>query len=114
MAEYSTLLYRVQAAEFMDGQPLVVSSEEWERLERLNKLRRTFAHFNPQGWSIELRLLLLLMPLALNAIEHLLTTQHRVLVHLTDSEKARIKKSLSNTRQALKSFEPEERPLEGG
>src|SRR5205823_4901544 len=87
MADYKTLLYRVQQSELLDGLPLEVSPEDWERLERLNELRRTFAHFNPQGWSIELKLLLSIMPLALRAIEHLLTTQGHVQLHLTDEQK---------------------------
>jgi hypothetical protein len=105
MAEYSVLLSRVQQAELMDGPPLEVSVEECERLERLNRLRRNFAHFNPQGWSIELKLLLLLMPSALNAVEHLLTTQHRVRVHFTEGQKERIAESIAETRGALTAFE---------
>ena len=53
-------------ATLVDGPPPAVSIAEVERLQRLNNLRRTFAHFNPQGWSIELKLLLLLMPVSLN------------------------------------------------
>jgi hypothetical protein len=76
-----------------------------ERLQRLNQLRATFAHFNPQGWSIELKLLLLLMPSALNAVEHLLTTQNRVQVQLTEEQKKRIGEALAETRAALKAFD---------
>jgi hypothetical protein len=73
MAEYSVLLYRVQQPELMDGPALELSAEDWNRLERLNKLRRTFALFNPQCWNIELKLLLTLIPLALNAMFRFVT-----------------------------------------
>jgi hypothetical protein len=101
MAEYSQLLYRVQLSELMDGPPLELSVDDWNRLERLNKLRRQFAHFNPMKWSIELRLLLTLMPVALNAIEHLLTTQGRVQSQLSNPQKERICSTLNTTREAL-------------
>jgi len=110
MADYGTLLYRVQRQELMDGPPLEISADDSQHLEQLNKLRRQFAHFNPQGWSIELKLLLTVMPVALDAIEHLLTTQRRVQLHLTDAQKERITEALSQTREALKAFEFEEKP----
>jgi hypothetical protein len=65
--------YRVQQPELMDGPALELSAEDWNRLERLNKLRRTFALFNPQCWNIELKLLLTLIPLALNAMFRFVT-----------------------------------------
>ncbi len=105
MADYGTLLYRVQDAELMGGPPLTISVEDWERLERLNNLRREFVHFNPKKWSIELKLLLQLMPLALNAIEHLLTTQTRVHASLTEDQKERISGSLATARNSLIQFE---------
>ena len=93
----------------MDGPPLELSADDWQHLEQLNKLRRQFAHFNPQGWSIELKLLLTVMPVALDAIEHLLMTQRRVQLHLTGAQNARITDALSQTREALQAFEFEEK-----
>jgi hypothetical protein len=98
MADYSTLLYRVQCAELMEGPPLEISAEEWQKLERLNKLRRDFTHFNPKAWSIELKLLHMLMPLTLSTIECLLTKQPRAEAHLTENQKARVTSALSRAR----------------
>jgi hypothetical protein len=105
MADYGTLLYGVQLPELMDGPPLEISGEDWQGLDRLNKLRRQFAHFNPQRWSIEFKLLLQRMPLALNAIEHLLTKQALVQARLTDEQKKRI-----TSRSSLAKFEEKKHP----
>jgi hypothetical protein len=82
MADYGELIFRVQQEELMEGAPLVLSVEDWQNLDRVNKLRRDFAHFNPKKWSIELKLLLTLMPLALNAIEFLMNQARVQLLRL--------------------------------
>jgi NADPH-dependent 2,4-dienoyl-CoA reductase/sulfur reductase-like enzyme len=48
------------------------------------------------------------------SIEHLLTTQNRVQVHFTEGQKERIAESIAETREALKAFEQEKKPPEGG
>lgn len=104
MADYVTLLERVQKASLVEGPPLKPSAEEYRNLERVNELRRQFAHFNPVGWAIELKYLLNVMPPALNAIEHLLTTQDRPQIHFTDGQKKRINDALTRTRKSLDAF----------
>jgi hypothetical protein len=101
MADYGTLLQRVQCKELMEGTPLQISANNLLHLDRLNKLRRDFAHFNPKRWSIELALLLLVMPIALDTVQDLLKTQRRVQLHLTSKQKDSIYASFLGIRTAL-------------
>jgi hypothetical protein len=87
MANYRVLLARVQ--------------KQHRNLERLNELRRQFAHYNPTGWGIELQYLLNIIPDSLNAIEHLLTTQHRLVVHFEPRQSLRIRAALATIRAQL-------------
>jgi hypothetical protein len=89
MDYYEALLCRVKQQQFMEGPPLVVSAEDCKRLKSLNKLRGKFAHFNPKGWRIEIKLLLSIMTATLDTIEHLLTTQDRVRVTFSDNQQER-------------------------
>ena len=73
-------------------------------LERLNELRREFAHFNPMGWGIGLNYLLNIMPVALTAVEFLLGKQDRPLIHLTGNQKTRIADALATARNSFAAF----------
>jgi hypothetical protein len=49
MPSYNTLLDRIQRPELLEGPVRQLSAEDRRNLERLNELRRRFAHFNPMG-----------------------------------------------------------------
>jgi hypothetical protein len=102
MADYPTLLARAQNAELMQGPPLAVSADELRTRERLNEVRREFAHFNPMGWSIGLNYLLNIMPVALTAVAFLL--QERPLIHLSEGQKTRISDALATARNSFAAF----------
>jgi hypothetical protein len=104
MAHYSTLLDRIQKPELLEGPVPYLSAEGRRNLERLNELRRQFAHFNPMGWAIELNYILDIMPVALNTFEYLTTTQRRPNVHFSDEHKTRMKDALAQARAALDAF----------
>lgn len=102
MADYGELLCRVQKPQLMSGPPLVMSAEEIKNLKRLNdELRRDFAHFHPKGWGIHLSYMLNIMPVALTAVEFLLSTQRSPITHLTDEQKTRITNSLATARASF-------------
>ncbi len=104
MASYNTLLDRIQRAELLEGPVPELSPEDRRNLERLNELRRRFAHFNPMGWVIELNYILEIMPIALNTFEHLTTTQRRPNLHFNDEHQVRMKHALAQARAALDVF----------
>ena len=86
----------------MQGPPLAVSADELRTRERLNEVRREFAHFNPMGWSIGLNYLLNIMPVALTAVAFLL--QERPLIHLSEGQKTRIADALATARNSFAAF----------
>lgn len=98
MADYNTLLARIQRAELLQGPVPLLSKEDCRNLERLNELRRQFAHYNPTAWGIELQYMLNIMPVAADVFEHLTETQERPNVHLTSDQKRRIRRSLAAMR----------------
>jgi hypothetical protein len=95
MAPYKELLGRVQNSQFVNGPPLVLPEEDLRNLERLNELRREFAHFNPKAWGIQLRYMLDIMPVALTTVEFLLGKQASAVRHLTEDQSSRIAKSIA-------------------
>jgi hypothetical protein len=102
MADYNTLLSRIQRPELLEGPVPQLSEEDCQNLKRLNELRRQFAHYNPMGWGIEIQFMLSLIPVAANLFEHLTTTQGRPNIHFTVGHKRRMRKSLAAIRAALK------------
>jgi hypothetical protein len=101
MAPYGELLRRVQNPQLVFGPPLVLPVEGLRNLERLNELRRDFAHFNPKGWGIQLSYMLNIMTVALATVEFLLSTQTSPRTHVTDDQNNRIAKSIATARAAL-------------
>ena len=101
MASYDVLLERIGTPELMEGPVPDGSAEDHRNLQRLNELRRQFAHFNPTGWGIELNYILNIMPVALNLFEFLTTTQRRPNIHFTEEHRARMKKALAQARRAV-------------
>jgi hypothetical protein len=101
MASYKVLLERIRKPELMEGRVPDLSAEDHRNLQRLNELRRQFAHFNPTGWGIELNYLLNIMPVALDLCEFLTTTQGRPNIHFTEEHRARMKKALVQARAAV-------------
>jgi hypothetical protein len=91
MASYDVLLERIGKPELMEGPVPDVSAEDHRNLQRLNELRRQFAHFNPTGWGIDLNYILNIMPVALNLFEFLTTTQGRPNIHFTEEHRDRMK-----------------------
>jgi hypothetical protein len=104
MADYKTLLERVQKPELLEGPVPTLQGDDLRNLVRLNELRRQFAHYNPTGWGIELNYMLTIMPVALNFFEHLTTTQGRPNIHFGGEQSVRIKRALLITRAALTAF----------
>jgi hypothetical protein len=88
----------------MAGPPLTLSADDQRNLERLNEVRRGFAHFNPTGWGIELNYLLNIMPVALTTVEFLLGTQDSPQIHLTDERKSRIANAIATARDSFAAF----------
>lgn len=101
MADFKTLLDRIQKPELLEGPVPHLSEEDCRNLQRLNELRRQFAHYNPTGWGIELQYMLNIMPVAANVFEHLTTTQGRPNLHFTMGHKRRMRKSLAAIRRAF-------------
>jgi hypothetical protein len=101
MAPYDDLLERIGKPELMQGPVPNLSAEDHRNLERLNELRRQFAHFNPTGWVIGLNYILNIMPVALNLFEFLTTTQGRPSIHFTDEHRTRMNKALAQARDAI-------------
>jgi hypothetical protein len=101
MAAYDVLLERIGKPELMEGPVPNLSAEDHRNLQRLNELRRQFAHFNPTGWGIELNYILNIMPVALNLFEFLTTTQGRPNIHFSEEHCARMKKALAQARAAV-------------
>jgi hypothetical protein len=101
MANYSTLLARIQRPELLEGPVLSLSKEDCRNLERLNELRRQFAHYNPTSWGIELQYMLNIMPIAAKLFEHLTETQGRPNIHFTLDQKGRMRRSLAAMREQL-------------
>jgi hypothetical protein len=62
--------------------------------------RNAFAHFTPQGWSIEIAILPGLIATALKAFERLMGN-HNVLIHLEHDQRQRLIDSLKSTRASL-------------
>jgi len=92
---YKVLLERIRKPELMEGPVPDLSAEDHRNLQRLNdELRRPFAHFNPTGWGIEFNYIPNIMPVALNLLEFLTTTQGRPNIHFTEEHRARVKKAL--------------------
>jgi hypothetical protein len=94
MADYNTLLAWIQRAELLQGPVPPLSDEDCRNLERLNELRRQFAHYNPTGWGIELQYMLNIMPAAADVFEHLTETQGRPNIYFTPDQKRRMGRSL--------------------
>ena len=90
--------------ELMEGPVPNGSAEDHRNLQRLNELRRQFAHFNPTGWGIELNYILNIMPVALNLFEFLITTQRRPNIHFTEEHRDRMKNALARARAAVEAF----------
>jgi hypothetical protein len=107
MANFDTLLDRTGDAARMGGKPLLLTEEEKGNLKRLNSLRGDFAHFNPKGWSIELDLLLSLMPITLSAVEAILTAPHGVRRELPEDLQERVATAFSQARKGLRTFNNE-------
>jgi hypothetical protein len=102
LADYDTLFKCVQEAKRMiGGEPLCVSDLERKRLRKLNDLRRKLAHFTPKGWSIEAAGLPAIILAALDATEHLMLAQHRVVVHLTGNQTRALEHALNQARGDL-------------
>jgi hypothetical protein len=98
MADYNTLLAWIQQAELLQGPVPPLSEEDCRNLERLNELRRQFAHYNPTGWGIELQYMLNILPVAADVFEHLTETQGRPNIHFTLDQKRRMQGSLAAMR----------------
>jgi hypothetical protein len=101
MADFATLLGRIRSPELLEGPLPQLSEEDSRNLERLNELRRQFAHYNPTGWGIELQYMLNIMPVAAHVFEHLTTTQGRPNLHFTMGQKRRMRKSLAAIRRPV-------------
>jgi hypothetical protein len=99
MADYKTLLERIQRPELLEGPVPSLSEEDCRNLERLNELRRQFAHYNPTSWGIELQYMLNIMPVAAKLFEHLTETQGRPNIHFTWDQKGRMRRSLAAMRE---------------
>lgn len=99
MANYKTLLERIQRPERLEGPVPSLSEEDCRNLERLNELRRQFAHYNPTVWGIELQYMLNIMPVAADIFEHLTETQGRPNIHFTLDQKRRMRRSLAAMRE---------------
>ena len=96
---------RIRKPELMEGPVPDLSAEDHRNLQRLNdELRRQFAHFTPTGWGIELNYLLNIMPVALDLLEFLTTTQARPNIHFTEEHRARMKRALAQARAAVAAF----------
>ena len=95
MADFNTLLARIQRPELLEGPVPQLSEENSRNLERLNELRRQFAHCNPTGWGIELQYMLNIVPVAADVFEHLTTTQGRPNIHFTEDQKQRMRMALA-------------------
>lgn len=104
MAEYDELLKRICQPELVQGPLPDLSEEDRRNLERLNELRRQFAHYNPTAWGIELDYMLKIMPVALNLFEFLTTTQGRPNIHFTEEHRVRMQRALAQARAALEAF----------
>jgi hypothetical protein len=101
MADYKTLLAWIQRADLLQGPVPSISEEDYRNLERLNELRREFAHYNPTCWGIELQYMLNIMPVAADVLEHLTTTQGRPNIHFTEDQRQRMRMSLATIRATL-------------
>jgi hypothetical protein len=104
MADFNTLLAWIQRPELLEGPVPQLSRENCRNLERLNELRRQFAHYNPTGWGIELQYLLNIVPVAVDIFEHLTTTQGRPNIHFTEDQRQRMRMSLATMRATLQSL----------
>lgn len=92
------LLAWIQRAELLQGPVPPFSKEDYRNLDRLNELRRQFAHYNPTGCGIELQYMLNIMPVAADVFEHLTETQGRPNIHFTLDQKVRMRRSLAAMR----------------
>lgn len=101
MADFKTLLDRIQRSELMDGPIPQFAGDDLRNLERLNELRRQFAHYNPTGWGIEVQYILDIVPVATNLFEHLTTTQGRPRIHFEESQRQRMQRSILAIRAEL-------------
>jgi hypothetical protein len=101
MADFNTLLAWIQRSELLEGPVPQLSKENCRNLERLNELRRQFAHYNPTGWGIELQYMLNIMPVAVDVFEHLTTTQGRSNINFTEDQRQRMRMSLATMRATL-------------
>jgi len=101
IADFNTLLARIQRPEMLEGPVPQLSEEDCRNLKRLNELRRQFAHYNPTGWGIELQYMVNIVPVAADVFEHLMTTQGRPNIHLTEDQRQRMRLSLATIRATL-------------
>jgi hypothetical protein len=98
MANYNELLQRVQRPELLDGPIPQWSADDKRNLERLNEVRRQFAHYNPTSWGIHIPYLINVMPAALHTFEHLLTTGGRSSIHFNAEQMLRMNNGLRGAR----------------
>jgi hypothetical protein len=80
---------------------LKLSESQIRDIRRLHRyFRNNFAHFMPQGWSIEKEGLPRIIGAALEAVEQLMNL-HQVAVHLDDQQQQRLHAALRSTRGSL-------------
>lgn len=104
MATPLELYQRAKKPEWMSefgGQPLETTLEQDQDVERLNELRRSFAHFLPKGWSIETAILPPLLSNVTTIIESLLFSHPSNTLRLDSHQIERANQAIQNIRRLL-------------
>ncbi|MGC2587743.1 MAG: hypothetical protein WA445_15935 [Pseudolabrys sp.] len=100
LADFNLLLKRCCKGRHMQGQALKLSSSQLRDIERLHKeFRNNFAHFIPQGWSIEKAGLPRIVCASVDATEILMAHRN---VELSGNRKRRLASGLATARTRLK------------
>jgi hypothetical protein len=94
LASFGRLLDRCIAGSAI-FEPLVLTPEQHANIKRLHdEYRNSFAHFIPQGWSIEKAMLPAMIVAALDVVE-LLIHRHYVIGHMDEEQQQRLNDAMT-------------------
>jgi hypothetical protein len=94
LASFGRLLDRCIAGS-ATFEPLVLTPEQHANIKRLHdEYRNSFAHFIPQGWSIEKAMLPAMIVAALDVVE-LLIHRHYVIGHMDEEQQQRLNDAMT-------------------
>jgi hypothetical protein len=101
LAEFGVLLQRCMTEHPNYKPALALTAQQLKDIKRLHEeFRNNFAHFKPEGWSIEKQGLPRIVSAAIDATEWLMSHE-RVSYRMSGNQLRRLKRNLRATRSAL-------------